>query len=98
MPTTLLSPELIQKEQVAALHFPKEEVLFIPEANESRMIDLLYALKLGNLDRYKVKIIFEDDQIMRKVDTTIWAVTEKMVVLKKGLMIPIHRIHEIKFL
>ena len=98
MQTSIFAPTLIKKEKVPLLHFPSTEVLLIPEAIASRNIDLKYAVKLGNLDRYKVKIIFEDDHALRKVETTIWAVTEKMVVLKKGAMIPIHRIHEVKFL
>ncbi|MBL4658182.1 MAG: hypothetical protein JKX73_09295 [Flavobacteriales bacterium] len=94
----LLLPELIQKEDVSILSFPKDEVLFNRENVTARNIDLKYAMKLGNLDRYKVKITFQDDEDIKRVETTVWAVTERMVVLKKGVFIPIHRVHEIKFL
>jgi len=98
MASTISLPGTIQKEKVSQLLFPQEEVLFNPEAVAARTIDLQYAAKLGNLDRFKVKIIFEDDQILQRVETTIWAITEKMVVLKMGILIPIHRVHEVKFL
>lgn len=98
MLTTLLLPKLMQKEEVSSLSFPKGEVLVSNEKMISRSIDLQYATKLGNLDRYKVKITFQDNKEMHRIETTIWAVTEKMVVLKKGVLIPIHRVHEIKFL
>ena len=59
--------------------------------------DVLQAMKLGNIGHDKVKIIFEDKQMLRIVHTTIWSVTEKMIVLKAGVMIPVKRIHSIKF-
>ena len=98
MQPTLLTPMTIPKEDVETLKFPKDEVLYNQEDITSRTIDLRYAAKLGNLDRYKVKIIFQDDQQLRRVETTVWAVTEKMVVLKSGVMIPIHRVLEVRFL
>ena len=98
MESTLLAPTVTQKEDVSQLHFPSGEVLFNSEDIASRIISLHYASKLGNRDRYKVKIIFQDDEVMRKVETTVWAVTDKMVVLKMGVLIPICRIHEVKFL
>ncbi|MBL4578682.1 MAG: hypothetical protein JKY18_12360 [Flavobacteriales bacterium] len=98
MQSALPIPKIIQKEQVSQLHFPQEDVLLSCEDNIARTIDLYYASNLGNLDRFKVKLIFEDNKMQRLVETTIWAVTEKMVVLKKGVMIPIHRVHRVKFL
>ena len=98
MQSTKQVPDMIQKEEVAHLRFPVEEVLLDPEDLSIRKMGLFYAAKLGNLDRYKVKITFEDNQVLQRVETTIWAVTEKMVVLKRGILIPIHRVHEVKFL
>ena len=54
-------------------------------------------MKLGNSKKFKVHIIFEDKEGLKKVETTIWGVTEKNIILKRGTLIPIHRIHEIKF-
>ena len=57
--------------------------------------DLENAMKLGNLERNKVKIIFEDAERTRKVETKVWGVTDKRIILKQGMVIPIHRIYEI---
>ena len=91
------SPALIEKEEVSKLRFPKNDVLDNPAEKEMRQGDILQAMRLGNIERYKVKIIFEDTEIVRMVNTTIWAVTEKRIVLKKGIVIPVHRIHSIRF-
>jgi hypothetical protein len=32
------------------------------------------------------------------VETTIWATTDKRIVLKGGVVIPINRIHQVKFI
>ena len=50
---------------------------------------------LGNIHRVKMKITFEDDECTKQVRTTIWAVGDKNIVLKKGVIIPIHRIIDI---
>ena len=54
--------------------------------------DLNRAQALGNLEHSKIKIYFEDNQSKKMVETTVWAVTDKSVILKKGVGIPIHRI------
>ena len=50
------------------------------------------AEKLGNLFHNKIEIIFQDSEGLKEVNTTIWAVGEDHIVLKKGVFIPIHRI------
>jgi hypothetical protein len=50
------------------------------------------ALSLGNLEHSKIKIFFEDDLSQKVVETTVWALTDESVVLKKGVGIPINRI------
>ncbi len=91
------TPELIQKEQVSALAFPKEEVITDMVLRDDLRRRMKKALKLGNNLKRKVKIIFEDEQGLKKVETTIWGVTEKNILLKQTTLIPIRRIHEIKF-
>ena len=97
MESTLPAPTITQKEEVSQLSFPSGEVLINSEDITSRITSLHYASKLGNRDHYKVKIIFQDDEAMRKVETTVWDVTDKMVLLKMGVGIPIHRVHVVKF-
>ncbi len=88
-------PIVIEKEQVAGLKFPKEDVLKNPEDIKKRLHDLENALKLGNLERIKIRIIFEDSIGVKQVETTVWGVTAERIILKKGLLIPIRRVKEV---
>ncbi|WP_374399497.1 hypothetical protein [Flavobacterium sp.] len=87
--------DLIDKEVIPTLNFPKDEVLVDKEAISSRKNDLDRALSLGNLEHVKIKIYFEDDASKRMVETTIWGVTDERVILKQGVVIPVNRIHKI---
>lgn len=88
--------EHIEKENIAELKFPNIEVLISTEEIQSRIFNLERALKLGNLEHNKIIIIFEDSEGIKQVETTVWGVTDNRVILKRGILIPINRIHEIK--
>ena len=92
-----MDPVVIEKENVGALKFPTTEVLSSPELIEKRAKQLKKALSLGNLDKIKVKIEFEDAESIRVVHTTIWAVTEFNIILKGDVIIPRNRIYRIEF-
>jgi len=87
----------VAKEDLGQIHFPKEEVLIGAEQRAELKATIDKALKLGNALKGKVKIVFEDDQGLKTVETTIWGVTNKNIILKRETLIPIRRIHEIKF-
>ena len=87
--------ELIDKEIITSLNFPKEDVLEDKEDIAERRNDLDRALSLGNLEHVKIKIYFEDDISKKMVETTIWGVTDERVILKQGVVIPVKRIHKI---
>jgi hypothetical protein len=84
--------QIIEKENIHALKFPSEEVLEDIDAIIQRRVDLQRAQTLGNIEHMKIKIFFEDDESKKVVETTVWAVTDYSVVLKKGVGIPINRI------
>jgi len=86
------SIQVVQKEQIKFLHFPHQEVLESKRDKQDRCIDLRRAMSLGNLEHGKVKIIFADDQGAKKVETTVWGITEKAVILKQSTIIPLERI------
>jgi hypothetical protein len=69
-------------------------VLQDKEAIHQRNSDLNRAQALGNLEHSKIKIFFEDNHSKKVVETTVWAVTDNSVVLKKGVEIPINRIYK----
>lgn len=83
----------IEKENIEGLKFPDQDVLNTPEEIKKRQSDLERALSLGNMEQIKIKIYFEDTQSPKYVETTVWGVTDKRVILKQGLVIPINRIH-----
>ena len=87
--------ELIDKETIALLNFPKSDVLEDKDEISSRKNELDRALSLGNLEHVKIKIYFEDDKSKKMVETTIWGVTDNRVILKQGVVIPVNRIYKI---
>jgi len=84
--------ETIEKEKIDSLKFPNSDVLQDNFAIHQRKTDLHRALSLGNLEHSKTRIFFEDNQSKKMVETTVWAVTDKSVILKRGVGIPINRI------
>ena len=87
----------IEKESIEGLRFPAEEIHLSPESRAQLRHELERASSLGNLEKYKVRILFEDSDGKKAVTTTIWGVTEKNIMLKGGRSIPLHRIHSISF-
>jgi hypothetical protein len=87
--------EFIDKEHIAVLEFPHTDVLNDDEEIKVRLGEINRALSLGNLEHSKLKIFFEDTESKKVVDTTVWAVTDKNVILKQGVLIPIHRIYKL---
>ncbi|MEM9078850.1 MAG: hypothetical protein AAGC43_17550 [Bacteroidota bacterium] len=82
----------VDKENVPSLNFPKEDVLDKKQERSQRCTNLFKAMRLGNLERQKVSILFKDDTGMKRVVTTIWGVTNKRVILKKAINLPINRV------
>ena len=87
--------KIIGKEDIALLKFPATDVLEDDNEIKTRLGEINRALALGNLEHSKIQIFFEDSESKYKVDTTVWAVTDKNVVLKQGVRIPISRIYKL---
>lgn len=88
--------EKIAKERISDLKFPDTEVLNDNDKILERAMELGRALSLGNLENTKVRIFFEDDTSPKVVETTVWGVTDKRIILKQGVVIPIKRVLAIK--
>ncbi len=84
--------ELVEKEEVSSFHFPEGEVLENDEDKKGIKRELDRAISLGNVEHLKVKIFFADDKGEKLVNTTIWAITDNAILLKKNVVIPIRRI------
>src|SRR5690554_8059311 len=89
--TTNIKPTVIEKESIPQLKFNKESKI---KQQEGLMEKLMEATKLGNIDHGKVAIIFEDDEGVKQVETTIWATGLKYICLKGGVWLPIARSEE----
>lgn len=88
-----LKPELIEKESITSLTFEKKG----PVEQHPDLIDqITNATRLGNAYHTKVSIYFNDDNGLKRVDTTIWASGDRYICLKGGIWLPIDRIVEIK--
>ena len=95
--STEVKHQVIDKEAISGLTFPDTEVLKDKDAIKLRTADLERCLALGNLEHHKIKIYFEDDTSAKVVDTTVWGLTDKRVILKQGITLPVYRITRIKF-
>ena len=87
--------KIIDKNEVANLIWPKESL----HNNEDEKMDLLIKLKvaliLGNMERIKCRIVFMDSIGIKVIETTIWAVCEKNILIKAGLWVPIRRVVDV---
>lgn len=88
---------LVAKENISELKFPKTDVLSNPADRIERQKRVNQAMTLGNTSKSKVRIVFEDAEGVKTVETTIWGVTDNNIILKRTTLIPINRIHQIKF-
>lgn len=95
MNTTKTPFTLIEKETITEFSFPKQEVLLDAELLALRAKNIEKGMSIGNLQKTKVEIFFEDSEGLKKVQTTIWGVTENYLILKGNLLIPIQRIHQV---
>lgn len=90
-------PLAIKKETINRLQFPPEAVIEDEVIQATLRRKLERATALGNLMRNKTRIIFEDSEGIKCVETTIWATTPNSIILKHGMIIPIRRIHNVQF-
>jgi hypothetical protein len=88
---------MIAKEKIGTLHFVQTEVLEDIQEITIRSRKLKRAEQLGNIYKTKSKIAFKTLEGLFRVETTVWATTEKFVSLKGGILIPIHCIKGVEF-
>ena len=87
----------VEKELIPNLAIANNEVL-IDEKQRTERSELLYqAMLLGNSYKNKVKIVFNTLSGPASVETTIWATTDRNVILKGGIFIPVCCILQVIF-
>lgn len=87
----------IDKYKIEGMVFTPAEVLHTTEEREERWRQLNHGMTLGNIHKLPTRITFmtQDNKIM-ETEATIWAVTEKNVILKNNIMIPIRSITAVR--
>jgi uncharacterized protein (UPF0248 family) len=91
-----VTPSIINKEAISGLHFSSQDVLVLVNEIKERKTNAEIGLLLGNNYKCKVKIIFEDSESIKQVETTIWGLTDMHIILKGGVTIPLHRIYKVE--
>ena len=88
---------LISKEELPSYEIAKGDALNNAAERLTRKDDLERAMKLGNNEHQKVKIIFESTEGTMAVETTVWEVTQNYVILKSNTALPIRCIYRVDF-
>ncbi len=84
---------LIEKEEISSYTIlPAEE-----DKSAFWKEKLEYAVRLGNEFKSKTSITFNTSDGPRTVQTTVWSLTEKYIVLKAGTHIPLKSLIDIHF-
>jgi len=83
---------------MATMQFRGEDVLTSTIEKHERLIKLHTAMKLGNNHKQKVRIHALDnaDQLI-EIKAKVWSVTEKYVILRNSISIPISSIREVLY-
>ena len=88
---------LISKEDLPSYEIAKGDAIINPVERIARRSDLERAMKLGNIEHQKVKIVFESTEGTMAVETTVWEVTQNYVILKSNMALPIRCVHRVDF-
>ena len=84
--------EVIKKNEIKSLKFPKGDVLKSKSEKISRFVKLHKVFYSGSVISEKVKIVFSDDTSFKKVEATIIGLTSTSVILRRSAQIPLTRI------
>ena len=82
----------IEKEQLNTCKFERPVYHYSDHESRERNRKLYLAMLMGNNFHSKVKIVFNTIEGYREIFTTVWATTEKFILLKGGTFIPIDSI------
>lgn len=85
--------ELIEKEEVLNYKFLPAPTEVIDVEKEK----LINSVRLGNEFKSKSYITFQTDQGPKKIETTVWNVTEKYLQIKNGILIPLTSLISIEY-
>lgn len=85
--------QIIEKEEVINYKVIPAEV----DKTETLHDKLVAAQRLGNEFKAKTTIVFQTEDGPKRIETTVWSLTEKYVQIKNGVLIPLNSIIEIDY-
>lgn len=88
-----MEAELIEKEEVVNHRFVDVDKKDTQITREK----LVRALKLGNDHKGKTKIYFLTEDGPKKIETTIWTLSDSYIQIKSSVSIPIKSLIDLKF-
>jgi hypothetical protein len=90
---TATTVEIVEKEEIADMHFGPDDVLPDLAARQRRRADADRAVTLGNAYHGKLDIYFQTaDGITKRVATTVWAADADHLTLKSGASLPLRAV------
>ncbi|TJZ53635.1 hypothetical protein FAZ15_16515 [Sphingobacterium olei] len=84
---------LIEKEEIGKYKIIPADVNRAVELNQK----LSSAQRLGNEFKSKVSIIFQTEDGPKRVDTTVWSLTDDYIQIKSGVLIPLNALISVEF-
>ncbi len=88
-----MTTTLIEKEDIQQFKFVPAEV----DGTEKFLSKLSSAQRLGNEFKSKASLTFMTADGPKKVETTVWSLTEKYIVLKAGVLIPLRSLIDVSY-
>jgi len=88
---------LVEKEELKNHSFPETDVLSDLEAKKNRSQKLHRATSLGNLEHKRVHIIFQDEEGIKRLYTTLWAQMDNKIIMRDANVLPAHRVVDVIF-
>lgn len=85
---TLIEKEDIVNHKILAAETNRAEEL------RGKLID---AQRLGNEFKSKASIVFNTEDGLLRIETTVWSVTDKYVQIKSGVLIPLASVIQVDF-
>lgn len=85
--------ELINKEDIANYKIIKAS----EDHSEELRVKLNNALRLGNEFKSKSSIVFQTTEGPKRVETTVWTLTEGYLQIKNGVTIPLNSLINITY-
>ena len=92
---SMVAARKIEQTELLKVIFKNEDTMYIQEQVKSRDQKLYMAMLMGNNYYDNVRIQFNTEDGEREIVSRIWARTDKFVVLKGGMFIPIGAVIDI---